>query len=107
MVAAGNDGQVRVNGYSGFFPKWYESEMSSLKDPSSPAGQAVLKNRGVRYLVLRTAPFVSGDGSDGLMAPVGSTWMSWADAEREVTELPLATVERVDRVDGGIIVTLR
>jgi len=107
MVAAGEDGQVRVNGYSGFFPKWYESEMSSVNDPSSLAGQEVLAHRGVRFIVFRTAPFVSDDGSDGLISPAGSAWMNAADAEREVAELPPATVERVDRVDGGIIVTLR
>ncbi len=108
MVAAGEDGNVRVNGYSGFFPKWYEADIAAANDPSSSDGQAVLINRDVRYLVFRTTAYVSGDaGYDRLISPVGTSWMSAPEAAREISKLPPTEIEHVDSTSGGIIVTLR
>jgi hypothetical protein len=102
------DANDRVNGYSGYTPPGFDATTPVMNTFPSPEALALLDERDVRYVVLRTAvlgeqlpPFDESLRVDG----VGR--FTPATARARIAEIPPERVKRVERVPGAWVVELR
>jgi hypothetical protein len=107
MVLSTIDWKPRVSGYSGFYPPLYQAQATALNTiPESGASQ-LADGFGVRFLVLRTAPIVTGDEKlDQLVIDHSVSHMTSERARAVVAALPPDRVVRVDNVSGAVVVEL-
>jgi hypothetical protein len=106
MLAATIDWQPRVAGYSGFWPKLYNERMLAIRTFPSDEAFDALDSLGVRYVVLRTDPLLSGGAfQDGFAAgPFGV--MTSDELERIVGATPADRIASIATVEGGTVIEL-
>jgi hypothetical protein len=108
MVLSTIDWKPRVTGYSGFFPPQYPAQVASFAAFPSADSLDLLDGLGVKYVVLRTTAYRSGNAAiDASVSRAGTDAMTVDAAETLVAAIPSARLGRVDRVAGALVVTLQ
>lgn len=109
QLEALRDGRPRVNGYSGFQSKGFDSVATTLDTFPTPQALAAARERGVRYVVLRTR-LVGSLTPASLRAQIDADGVGRYTPETAATivrGLPRDLVRRVDRLPGGYLIELR
>jgi hypothetical protein len=84
-----------VNGYSGYYPPSYETTLARLRSLPDADSLALLRERGVRYVVVHLAYFKSTEGTELLTRLLArpdlrslGTYRDWLDATAVFEVLP-------------------
>jgi hypothetical protein len=108
QVLALRDHDPRVNGYSGFQPKGFDTEAAVLNHFPAPDALALAHQLGVRYVVLRTK--LVGDVSPSTAIPAvdhnGAGRYDEQTAADLVAALPPGAAAPPVRLTGGYLVEL-
>jgi hypothetical protein len=108
QLVAIDDGDPRVNGYSGYQPPAFEEHAHILNQFPAPAAIAEAKQLGVRYVVLRTAlvgPVTPAYLTEQLNAD-GIGRYTDGTAAQLAARLTPATASLVEKLSGGYVIAL-
>ncbi|MCU1426479.1 MAG: hypothetical protein JWL83_479 [Actinomycetia bacterium] len=101
------DWNPRVDGYSGFTPKNYNSLAKTLNTFPSPASLRALRQHRVRYVVLRLAlPGPLPRDQQALAGRDGIGFYSATHAQAIVRAIPPGSAKRVERIGDAYLITL-
>jgi hypothetical protein len=108
QVLALRDHDPRVNGYSGFQPKDFDTETAKLNSFPAPTALVEARRLGVRYVVLRTA--LVGQVSPVALTPVLALnrvgRYTDATARSMLDHLPPGTAQEIVRLPGAYLIEL-
>jgi hypothetical protein len=102
------DWDPRVNGYSGFTPKHYNFLAKTLNTFPSPISLRALRQRRVRYVVLRLAlPGPLPRDQQALAGRDGIGFYSATHAQAILHAIPPGSATRVQRTGDAYLITLK
>lgn len=107
-LAALRDHDPRLNGYSGFQPKNFDSLAVTANHFPDPDAIAILRQLDVRYVVLRTKLIGELNPASVLpqIAQDGQGLYATTTADRLVKQIPRGAAVRIDHLVGGYLVEL-